>query len=155
MKMKTLTGLLFFLFACGLFASVSLARPWQGWRGSDGWGMNSPYQRTYNQASVETLTGEIVDIETTVPQTGMSSGIHLTVKTAKETIAVHLGPEWFIERLDTKLAKGDSVTVKGSRVTFDGKPVIIAAEVKKGDAVLLLRNEAGVPAWSGMGMRNR
>jgi hypothetical protein len=41
------------------------------------------------------------------------------------------------------------VEVKGSRVTFEGKPAIIAAEVKKGDEVLKLRDENGFPMWSG------
>lgn len=37
---------------------------------------------------------------------------------------------------------------QGSRVTFQGKPAVIAAEVKKGDEVLKLRDETGLPAWS-------
>lgn len=41
------------------------------------------------------------------------------------------------------------VEVKGSRITFDGKPVVIAAEVKKGQDVLHFRDENGVPVWSG------
>jgi len=41
------------------------------------------------------------------------------------------------------------VEVKGSRVTFDGKPVIIAAELKKDNNVLTLRDSSGIPAWSG------
>jgi hypothetical protein len=41
------------------------------------------------------------------------------------------------------------VEVKGSRVTFAGNPAIIAAEVKKGDALLKLRDENGIPAWAG------
>jgi hypothetical protein len=79
----------------------------------------------------------------------MYSGIHLMLKTEKETIAVHLGPEWYIERQDVKLEKGDKIEVKGSRITFDGKPAIIAAECKKGDSVLILRDSTGVPAWAG------
>lgn len=153
--MKTKVGLFFFLIVSCLSVSVSLAQPWRGWRGSDGWGMNSSYQRIYNPATVEMLMGEIVEIEKNVPIKGMATGIHLSVKTAKDTIAVHLGPEWFIERLDTQLTKGDTVQVKGSRVTFNGKPAVIAAEIKKGDQTILLRNEAGIPVWSGMGMRNR
>jgi hypothetical protein len=47
------------------------------------------------------------------------------------------------------LKNGDSVEVKGSRVTFAGNPAIIAAELKKGDAVLKLRDDNGVPAWAG------
>jgi len=153
MKMKL--GLLLTLVVCGLFASVALAQPWQGWRGSDGWGMNSAYQRTYNPATAETLSGEIVAIEKSVPITGMADGIHLMVKTAKETIAVHLGPQWFIERLDTKFEKGNNIAVKGSRITFDGKPALIAAEIKKGDKTIFLRNQAGIPAWSGAGAWQR
>ena len=75
--------------------------------------------------------------------------MHLTLKTEKGLLSVHLGPEWYIVRLDGKLAKGDLVEVKGSRVTFAGNPAIIAAEVKKGDAVLKLRDENGFPAWAG------
>jgi len=39
--------------------------------------------------------------------------------------------------------------VKGSRFTLGGKPAIIAAEVKKGDEVLKLRDDAGFPMWIG------
>jgi hypothetical protein len=80
---------------------------------------------------------------------GMHYGIHLLLKTDKETIDVHLGPGWYIERLDTKIEEGDKIEVKGSRVTIAGKPAIIAAEVKKGDSILVLRDSAGVPAWAG------
>jgi len=60
-----------------------------------------------------------------------------------------LGPAWYIEQLDTIIEPGDRLEVKGSRVTYHGKPAIIAAEIKKGDAVLLLRDESGFPAWAG------
>ncbi len=39
--------------------------------------------------------------------------------------------------------------VRGSRITFKGKPAIITAEVKKGDQILRLRDENGFPVWSG------
>jgi len=122
---------------------------WGGWRGSGGWGMNDPYQRNYNPATVETISGTVESVDKVTPVKGMYSGIHLMVKTDKETISVDLGPEWYIERLDTKIEKGDKVGVKGSRVTIAGKPSIIAAEVKKGDSTLVLRDSAGIPAWAG------
>jgi len=71
------------------------------------------------------------------------------LKTDKETVSVQLGPEWYVERLDTKIQKGDEIEVKGSRVTISGKPTIIAAEVKKGDSTLVRRDSAGIPAWAG------
>jgi DNA helicase TIP49 (TBP-interacting protein) len=111
--------------------------------------MGSQYQRMYNPATVETLSGMVEAVDKVTPMKGMQSGIHVMLKTDKETISVHLGPEWYVERLDTKIAKGDTIEVKGSRVTFGGKPAVIAAEVKKGDSVLVLRDSAGVPAWAG------
>lgn len=111
--------------------------------------MNGAYQRLYDPAKVETVSGEVVRVEMMSARKGPGKGIHLLLQTGQETIPVHLGPAWFVERLDTRLEKGDKVEVKGARVMFDGKPAIIAAEIKKGDAVLQLRDPAGVPVWSG------
>jgi hypothetical protein len=83
------------------------------------------------------------------PAKGMGRGIHLLLKTDKETISVHLGPSWFIESQDVKILKGDRIDVRGSRITFDQKPAIIAAEVTKGNEILKLRDDSGFPVWSG------
>ena len=138
-----------------VFASVPFAQAWRGWRGSGGWGAGSAYQRMYDPRTVETISGKVESVEKFKPMKGMHSGIHLMVKTVKETISVHLGPEWYIARQDMKFAKGDAVQVTGSRLTFDGKPAIIAREVKKvkNGGTLVLRNEAGVPEWAGCRMK--
>jgi hypothetical protein len=129
--------------------SLAAADPGRGGRGSGDGGMGGGYRGMYNPATVETVTGTIESIDLSAPMKRMRRGTHLTLKTEKGPLSVRLGPEWYVERLDGKLAKGDLVEVKGSRVTFDGNPAIIAAEVKKGDAVLKLRDENGVPAWAG------
>jgi hypothetical protein len=95
------------------------------------------------------MSGEVISVDKIIPMKGMSYGVHITVKTDKETISVHMGPGWFIENQDVKIEPKDKVEVKGSKVTFDGKPAIIAAEVKKGEEVLKLRDENGFPVWSG------
>jgi hypothetical protein len=148
MSRKRLIGLVVAISML-LVASAALAQPWRGWRGSGGWGMGMPYQRMYNPEKMETITGTVEAVDKITPLRAMSSGIRLMVKTDKETISVDLGPEWYIERFDTKLEKGDKVEVKGSRATFAGKPSIIAAEIKKSDNVLILRDESGIPAWAG------
>lgn len=130
-------------------ASAALAGPWQGWRGSGGWGPGSTYQRMYDPATVTTLSGEVVSVDEFHPMKGMRSGIHLMVRSDGEAVSVHLGPAWYLARQDTRIEKGDRIEVKGSRVIFQDKPAIIAEEVKKGDVVLKLRNEQGIPAWSG------
>ena len=136
-----------FITALALTASMSFAG--RGGPGSGGWGMGSAYQRMYNPASVETMSGTVEAIDRTMPMRGMAYGVHLILKTDKETIPVHLGPGWYIERQDIQLKKGDQVEVKGSRINYQGKPAIIAAEIKKDGHLLVLRDAQGVPAWTG------
>lgn len=143
------TGTLMALLLISACATTISAAPWHGWRGSGGWGAQGAYQRLYNPATVETVKGEVTAVERISPLKGMGAGIHLQLKTEKATIPVHLGPAWYIERLDTRIDKGDDIEVEGSRVTVAGKPAIIAAQVKKGGAVLTLRDARGIPVWSG------
>ena len=103
----------------------------------------------YDPKAVETITGEVTAVDRITPVKGMSGGVHMNVKTDKETISVQLGPSWYLENQDVKIEPKDKVEVKGARTTFAGKPAIIAAEVKKGDEVLKLRDDSGFPVWSG------
>jgi hypothetical protein len=119
------------------------------WRGGGGWGPDGAYARLYDPSTIQTVSGEIVGIEHMTPQKGMGAGVHLLLKTAGETIPIHLGPAWYVEHQDVTVASGDRVEVQGSRISFDGKPAIIAAEVRKGDAALVLRDAAGIPVWAG------
>ena len=71
------------------------------------------------------------------------------LKTDRESVAVHLGPGWFIEKQDVQIKASDKITVIGSRIKYDGKPAIIAVEVEKGDDILDLRDKNGFPRWAG------
>jgi hypothetical protein len=128
--------------------AVSAQRGMQ-WRGSGGWGPAGPYGRMYDPKTVETIKGEVVSVDRFAPRKGMGQGVHMAVKTATETVPVHLGPSWYLENQDVKLAPKDTVEVTGSRITFQGKPALIAAEVRKGDEVLKLRDDSGYPVWAG------
>lgn len=119
------------------------------WQGSGGWGAGTQYGRLYDPRTLATISGEVVGVDTITPLKGMSYGVHLILKTEKETISVHLGPAWFLQRQDVKIAPGDKIEIQGSRITFQGKPAIIAAELKKGEEILKLRDDNGFPAWSG------
>jgi hypothetical protein len=79
----------------------------------------------------------------------MSDGLHLVLKTKEETIPVHLGPMWYLERQEFSVEPGNRIEVVGSRILFEGSPALIAAQVKKADKVLYLREESGFPLWSG------
>jgi hypothetical protein len=135
----------------GLAASDSFAQrgPGMTWRGSGGWGSGTPYNKMYDPKTVETISGEVTSVDRITPNKGMAGGIHMNVKTDGETISVHLGPSWYIENQDVKIEPKDKVEVKGSKITFGGKPAMIATEVKKGDEVLKLRDDSGFPVWAG------
>lgn len=108
----------------------------------------------YDPATVETVRGEVVRVERTQPARGTSGGVHALMRTERgETLPVHLGPAWFIESQDYILQPGDTLEVTGSRVTFDGAPALIARAVVNDRDELVLRDQAGFPAWSGAGRR--
>jgi hypothetical protein len=103
----------------------------------------------YDPKSVETIQGEVVSVDIFTAGREMSSGVHLTLKTPSETISVHLGPAWYISAQDTRIEPEDSIEIQGSRISFEGKPAIVAARVKKGAEEIILRDESGFPAWAG------
>ena len=76
---------------------------------------------------------------------------YLTLRTEKEKIKVFLGPSLYVDQLPVKIKELDRIQVTGSKITWEGKPVILAAEVKKADQVLKLREPNGTPVWSGRG----
>ncbi len=130
-------------------AGQSLAQRGMSWRGGGGWGPGSSYNRMFDPKTVETLSGEIVSVDKITPMRGMSYGVHLMLRTDSGTISIHAGPAWYLENQDVKLAVKDRIEVKGSKITFDGKPAIIAMEIKKGSETLTLRDSQGFPVWSG------
>ncbi|MCP4364639.1 MAG: DNA-binding protein [Planctomycetes bacterium] len=132
-----------------IYTSESFSQRGVEWRGSGGWGPKGKYARKYDPKTVETVRGKVVTVDKITPEKGMHYGVHLTVETDKETIAVHLGPGWYIENQDIEIEPEDEIEIKGSRITFKGGQAIIAAEVTKGEEILRLRDENGFPAWAG------
>jgi hypothetical protein len=149
--MKTMAILTATIALAGVLGtSNSLA---QGGPRGGGWGPGSRYGRMYNPQTVENISGEVVKVERVAPMGGMGRGVHLLVKTNNETISVHLGPSWFIDNQEIRIEPKDHVEITGSRVMLDGKPAIIASEVREGDEVLRLRDANGIPIWAGWRQR--
>ena len=119
-------------------------------QGGPGSGGEAGYDRMYDPKTVETVSGEVLSVAQNTDR-GKDSGVSLTLKTAKETILVYLGPAWFLAKQDLTFAPRDQVEITGSQFTFQGKPALIAGQVKKGDKTLKLRDPAGIPAWAGAG----
>ena len=107
--------------------------------------------RNYNPATETTLTGTVDSIKTLPSQGGGGGGLHLILTAADGPIEVHVGPVAFVSSKNMTFAKGDAVTVLGSKVTMAGQDALIAREITKGNQVLTLRDAAGFPLWSGRG----
>ena len=103
----------------------------------------------YDPSTVETLRGTVRSVEMHPSRRGTGYGVHLVVDADGEAVAVHLGPSWYLENQDEQIDAGDAVVIVGSRVTLDREPIVIAREVQLGDAALVLRDDAGRPAWRG------
>jgi len=148
--MKKSTFLVSIVFIIAIFGTFeSFAQRGMKGRGNSGWGMGSTYNKMFNPKTVETISGEVISVEKHTPMKSMSYGIHLVLKSAKETISIHVGPGWYIENQDPQIKVKDTVEVTGSRIMFEGKSVIIATEIRVGDQVLILRDGNGYPVWSG------
>ena len=124
-----------------LLATATIAHP--GHHGAH------PHGNTiYDTNTVEEFRGVIVQVTLVQKEQHRRGGVHLKVKTEKETLTVHAGPVRYLQRIDCEFQKDEKLYVKGSRVTIEGETVIIAAEIRRAQQVCLLRDEAGYPMWS-------
>jgi hypothetical protein len=71
----------------------------------------------------------------------------VVLKTGAGRFEVRLGPKAFFEEHDFALSRGDRVTVTGIRFVEREKEIVLANEVRKGGARLVLRGKYGKPAW--------
>jgi hypothetical protein len=106
----------------------------------------------YDVNTVETVRGEVIAVDTVAPgMRGRMAGVHLTLRTGGQTLPVHLGPTTYLAQQSLRVSTGETIEVRGSRVTMGGGPALIAARVTKGQQVVTLRDSTGLPAWRGMG----
>ncbi len=110
-------------------------------------GPGRAYSRYYNPQTVETVSGSVLAIER-VTGRGRFAGIHLTLKTRTGELSVHLGPSGYLDKQALKIAPHDTIEVTGSRISYRGKVVLVAAQVRRGNETLVLRDAQGHPLWS-------
>ena len=101
----------------------------------------------YDVKTVETLGGRVLSIEKTAPSNRRGYWINALLQTGQETVAVQLGPAWYIDNQRPRIQPNDTIKVAGSRVTVDGRPMIVAADVTKGNEFLKLREANGIAVW--------
>jgi hypothetical protein len=65
------------VIGCIAMPTLACADGWTGWRGSGGWGADSPYERCYDPTNMDTFSGEVTSVDTVIPMPGMAEGMHL------------------------------------------------------------------------------
>jgi len=90
-------------------AVESFAQGGLRWRGGGGWGPGTAYGRLFDVSTVETASGEVVSVDLITPRKGMTSGVHLVLDTDQGPLSVHLGPEWYVSRQETRIEPSDTV----------------------------------------------
>jgi hypothetical protein len=103
-----------------------------------------PKAPAYDVTAEVRLTGLIEDFHTSQARAD-HPGLHLIVKTETESVEVHTCPVRFMKDLEFTLAKGDTVTVVGSRP--GGVGIVLARELTKGQTSLTVRDKTGAPVW--------
>lgn len=112
------------------------------------WGPMGP--GLYDPKTVTTVKG-------TVESLGMAMGagrrqrgaMSVNLKTDKGTLPVHLAPIWYLHIQKITVKPGVTMEVTGSQVSLEGKPHIVARQIKVDDTVIQLRDEQGLPLWAG------
>jgi hypothetical protein len=118
-----------------------------GWMSTMGWAQaGSKTGPKYDVASEVKVKGVIEDIRE-VP--GGAAGTQLAVKTDSKTILVYVGPGDFLKEIEVSFTKGDQVNVIGAKVPNAADEEIMAREITVGSNTFTLRDDKGIPIWSG------
>jgi hypothetical protein len=139
-----------FIVGASLLSLVLTASSWGQQPGPQAGGGPSGL---YNPATVITVSGIVIAKTPSSPK-GFPQLVYLTLKTETDKVAIFLGPDLYVNKLPVQIHNLDKIQVTGSEITWEGKPVILAATIKTGDQVLKLREPNGVPVWSGKGRAN-
>ncbi|MHB8834099.1 MAG: hypothetical protein ACYC9Y_00060 [Candidatus Methylomirabilia bacterium] len=134
-----------FLLALTVFPSCARADAAQEGRDQVLAGCGICYPDGYDINTAGEVRGTVLDLQ--VPDEGP---VRFVVLGERERWVVLASPAWFWKSAKLRLARGDSVTVRGSKTLgSDGRLYLVAREIlAAGDApVLVLRDRRGAPLW--------
>jgi hypothetical protein len=116
-----------------------------------GWGADTPYGRLYDPAKEETISGQVVSIDTSAPLPGMAPGMQMLVQADDgKSTRVQVGPAWYMERQELSVKENTRVQVTGARAEIEGQQVLMAREVQFDGQLIMLRDAQGMPMWSSL-----
>jgi hypothetical protein len=100
----------------------------------------------YDVQTETKIKGTVDDVK--LPPKGSEKEIvHLTVKDSSNSIDVYLCPKTFLDDMGMSFAKGDEVTMTGSKAKQGDADVFLVREIVKGTDTFELRDAKGEPVW--------
>ena len=86
--------------------------------------------------------------EVKLPPKGSEKEIaHLQVKDGANSIDAYLCPKTFLDDMGMSFAKGDEITMTGSKVKQGDADLFLVREIVKGNDSFVLRDAKGEPVW--------
>jgi hypothetical protein len=86
--------------------------------------------------------------EVKLPPKGSEKEIaHLQVKDGTNSIDAYLCPKTFLDDMGMSFAKGDEITMTGSKVKQGDADLFLVREIVKGNDSFVLRDAKGEPVW--------
>ncbi len=107
------------------------------------------YAKPFDKSTVEEINGKVSEIQYSGKENDKGRGVELRLQSDDTEFIVHLGPAWYIDNQHKKIEIGETVTVRGSKISVDSELLLIAEWVEAGKQLLRLRDESGEPVWDG------
>jgi hypothetical protein len=103
-------------------------------------------------SKTETKTKGVIEEIKTLTVGKRTDYTEAIVKSGDDKIEIYLSPKPFQDEMGINFAKGDEISVTGSRVKQEGDKqeptsVILAREIVKGTDTLMFRDDKGKPVW--------
>lgn len=103
---------------------------------------------SFDPQQQETFTAVVSEVKDYHCMVSGTMGTHLVLKSYNGGVyEAHLAPAKFMKEYDIHFKASDVVTVTGTKVTFDGKPAILARVIKLRNETFTFRDEKGRPLW--------
>ncbi|PKN11295.1 MAG: DNA-binding protein [Deltaproteobacteria bacterium HGW-Deltaproteobacteria-4] len=137
LTMTVITCLLLTGFCGSLYASDTTD--------CEDWGKMGGYGVKYDVNTVVTISGEIDAVRKIALGKRVVGRFcyAIDIDDGEKIHTIYLGPGSFIKQKGFVFSPGTKVTVIGSSVTIDGRPLVLAKEVNDGGRVLHLRDDKG------------
>jgi len=114
----------------------------------DEWKADSDYNKKFDASKVTTIEGTVQNVGSFHLGENSAPGLRIRLQTDKEDVLlVHAGPCGFAKSKSFTLASGDKISVTGSQIEYDGRTILMATQIKRGNDTLTLRDSSGKVLW--------